>query len=116
MLTLSEWERWSAELLESHLAYPVLAYYRSQHEEQSWVAALTMIMDVCALVLACENLSTLDEDLTEQAAYTFAIARHAAADLPQVFFIAPAKLDLVERLAPPDRPQRPDAPPHLALT
>jgi hypothetical protein len=28
---LYDWERWSAELLESHLSYPVLAYFRSQH-------------------------------------------------------------------------------------
>jgi hypothetical protein len=113
---LTEWERWSAELLESHLSYPVLAYYRSQHEEQSWVAALTMIMDACALVLACENLSAVDEDLTEQAAYTFAIARHAAADLAQVFFVAPAKLDLAERLPPADRRHLHDALVQMGLT
>lgn len=82
---LAEWEGWSAELLESHLSYPVLAYYRSQHEEQSWVAALTMILDACALVLACAQECTLDERLTSQAAFTFAIARHAAADLAQSF-------------------------------
>ena len=42
---LGEWERWCAELLESHLSYPVLTYYRSQHERQSWLAALTTILD-----------------------------------------------------------------------
>src|SRR3954452_1774306 len=42
---LAEWERWSAELLESHLSYPVLAYFRSQHDRQSWVSALTTILD-----------------------------------------------------------------------
>jgi hypothetical protein len=45
---LAEWEQWSAQLLESHLSYPVLAYFRSQHDNQSWVAALTMILDACA--------------------------------------------------------------------
>jgi hypothetical protein len=84
-LTLADWENWSADLLESHLSYPVLAYYRSQHEEQSWVAALTMIMDTCALLLACNRSAPLDERLVEQAAYTFAMARHAAADLAQIF-------------------------------
>jgi hypothetical protein len=34
-------EDWSAGLLESHLSYPVLSYYRSQHDNQSWLAALT---------------------------------------------------------------------------
>ena len=38
---LVEWERWAAELLESHLSFPVLSYYRSQHDNQSWVGALT---------------------------------------------------------------------------
>ena len=83
--TLAEWETWAADLLESHLSYPMLAYYRSQHEEQSWVAALTMIMDSCALIIACNRCTPLDEALVEQAAYTFAMARHASADLAQVF-------------------------------
>ena len=83
--TLADWETWAADLLESHLSYPMLAYYRSQHEEQSWVAALTMIMDTCALIIACNRCTPLDEALVEQAAYTFAMARHAAADLAQVF-------------------------------
>jgi hypothetical protein len=82
---LSNWENWSAELLETHLSYPLLAYYRSQHEDQSWVAGLTMILDTCALVLAsCQGLN-LDEELSEQAAFTFAMARHAAVDLARVF-------------------------------
>src|SRR5262249_55504278 len=47
---LAEWERWAAELLESHLTYPVLSFYRSQHDNQSWLAALTAILDTCALL------------------------------------------------------------------
>ena len=82
---LSDWEGWSAELLETHLSYPLLAYYRSQHEDQSWVAGLTMILDSCALVLAFVESLNLDEELTQQAAFTFAIARHAAADLSRLF-------------------------------
>jgi hypothetical protein len=81
---LHEWERWSAELLESHLSYPVLAYFRSQHDNQSWIAALTTILDTCALVMvgvegACER----------QAELTFAMARHAVADLSLVFLTPP---------------------------
>src|SRR5207248_1750142 len=52
---LADWERWAAELLESHLSYPVLSYYRSQHDNQSWVATLTMILDTSALVIAGVN-------------------------------------------------------------
>src|SRR6184192_1740040 len=48
---LRDWERWCAELLESHLSYSVLVYYRSQHERQSWLGAVTTLMDVCALIM-----------------------------------------------------------------
>jgi hypothetical protein len=81
---MREWERWCAELLESHLSYPVLTYYRSQHERQSWLAALTTILDTCALmIVGFEGIST------PTVRYTFAIARHAAVDLAQVYGTPP---------------------------
>ncbi len=93
---LREWERWCAELLESHLSYPVLTYYRSQHERQSWLAALTTILDACALlIVGFEGLST------PTVRFTFAIARHAAVDLAQVYGTPPVNPRL-ERLAPAD--------------
>ena len=73
------WERWSAEVLESHLSYPVLSFFRSQHNNQSWLAALTTILDATALVLV-----GIDGLPSEQAKMTFAMARHAAVDLSQV--------------------------------
>jgi hypothetical protein len=76
---LLEWERWSAELLESHLSYPLLAYYRSQHEEQSWVAGLTTILDVTALIIV-----GMEGAPTRSARLAFAMARHAAADLSHI--------------------------------
>jgi hypothetical protein len=81
---LKDWELWSAELMESHLSYPVLAFFRSQHDNQSWIASLTAILDACALLKAgmvgpCER----------QADLTFAIARHAVVDLSQVFGTPP---------------------------
>jgi hypothetical protein len=81
---LGTWERWSAELLESHLSYPVLAYFRSQHEHESWLAALTSILDLSSLVLAgVGGVSTW------QARRTFAISRHAVVDLAQVLHMPP---------------------------
>ena len=69
-MLLREWESWGSELLESHLSYPMLAYYRSQHHDQSWLAALTAIMDCCALILVgLEALPPL------QARMTFTMAR-----------------------------------------
>jgi len=73
------WERWSAEVLESHLSYPVLSFFRSQHNNQSWLAALTTILDATTLVIV-----GLDGIPSEQAKMTFAMARHAVVDLSQV--------------------------------
>ncbi|MFL5515032.1 MAG: potassium channel family protein, partial [Gemmatimonadales bacterium] len=52
---LEEWERWAAEVLESHVSFPMLSYYRSQHDNQSWLAALTAMLDASALVIAGMN-------------------------------------------------------------
>src|SRR2546425_1175311 len=84
---LQEWEHWSADLMESHLSYPVLAFFRSQHDNQSWIAALTAILDSCALVKVGIEVSC-----RRQAELTFAIARHAAVDLSQVFKTLPRAL------------------------
>jgi hypothetical protein len=73
------WERWSAEVLESHLSYPVLSFFRSQHNNQSWLAALTTILDATALVIV-----GVDGMQSDQAKMTFAMARHAVVDLSQV--------------------------------
>ena len=89
---LYEWERWSAEVLESHLSYPFLAYFRSQHTNQSWLAALTTILDACALVMA-----GVDGGPTRQAQLTFAMTRHAAIDLAQIFITSP-RSKAVDRL------------------
>ena len=85
---LHEWEHWSAEVLESHLSFPVLAYFRSQHDNQSWLAALTMILDGCALIII-----GLEGVCERQAELTFAMASHAVADLVIVFRRQPRKPD-----------------------
>ncbi len=74
-----DWERWSADLLANHLSYPVLSFFRSQHSNQSWLGALTVMLDITSLVLA-----GIDGIRPEQAKLTFAMARHAAVDLAQV--------------------------------
>src|SRR5271165_6853381 len=76
---LREWERWAAELLESQISYPVLTFFRSQHSNQSWLAALTTMLDVTSLVL-----TGIEGVHPGQAKLTFAMARHAAVDLAQV--------------------------------
>ena len=81
---LADWERWSAELLESHLSFPVLSYYRSQHDNQSWLSSLTAVLDTCAIMIAM-----VKNHKPFQAQLTFAISRHAAVDLALVFKIRP---------------------------
>jgi hypothetical protein len=76
---LRDWERWSAELLESQISYPVLSFFRSQHSNQSWLGALTTMLDVSSLVL-----TGIEGVHPGQAKLTFAMARHAAVDLAQV--------------------------------
>jgi hypothetical protein len=70
--------------MESHLSYPVLAFFKSQHDNQSWIAALTAVLDACALLKV-----GLEGDCERQAQLTFAIARHAVVDLSQVFGTPP---------------------------
>ncbi len=91
-----DWERWSADLLSSHISYPVLCFFRSQHSNQSWLGALTAMLDVTSLVLA-----GIDGIPKEQAKLTFAMARHAVVDLAQV---VSAQYDphMTDRLPPPD--------------
>jgi hypothetical protein len=88
---LREWELWSAGLLESYISYPPLAYFRSQHDNQSWLAALTTILDVCAVVIA-----GIDGLAPWQARLTFAMARHIVVDLAQI-------IDATPRAPEPDR-------------
>jgi ion channel len=89
---LMEWERWSAELLESHISYPQLCYFRSQHSNQSWLAALTAILDTSALMVA-----GIQGYEARQAQLTFAMARHAIVDLSQILSQRPLT-DVPDRL------------------
>jgi hypothetical protein len=81
---LHDWESWAAELMESHLSYPVLCYFRSQHTNQSWLAALATILDACALIIAYA-----EGEVRWQAKMTFAISRHAVVDLAEVLGALP---------------------------
>jgi hypothetical protein len=83
---LVEWERWAAEILESHISYPILCYYRSQHDNQSWLSALVSILDTCSLMI-----SVVEGTSSRQAQLTFVMARHALVDLGQVFRVGERK-------------------------
>lgn len=97
---LREWEVWTAELMESHLSYPILMTYRSQHDRQSWLAALTMILDTCALIRLGERCGPgWEAGLLWQSEMTFAMARHACIDLSLVMRVNP-RTPAKERMTP----------------
>ncbi len=77
---LREWESWTAELMETHLSYPILGYFRSQHVNQNWVAALTTVVDASSYAIAYGP-----DEAIEAAEITFRIGRHALSDLAWVF-------------------------------
>jgi hypothetical protein len=89
---LRDWERWSAEILESHVSYPVVSYFRSQHSNESWLAALAAILDVSALMII-----NVENACARQARLTFAMCRHTVVDLAQVFYRKPLR-DAPDRL------------------
>jgi hypothetical protein len=93
---LHDWEIWAAQLMESHLSYPVLCYFRSQHDNQSWLAAFTALLDVSALLIAYG-----EGTVKWQSRLTFAIARHAVVDLAEVLRVPPSQTGH-DRLPPKD--------------
>ncbi|HEY0207011.1 MAG TPA: ion channel [Acetobacteraceae bacterium] len=90
---LREWEIWGSELLESHLSYPMLAYYRSQHDNQSWLAALAVMMDTCALILV-----GMEAMPPFQARMTFSMTRQVLVEMAGSFLIEPSRRDGSDRL------------------
>ena len=74
------WQAWSAEVLDSHLAYPILAYFRSSHDNDSWISSLGAVMDAATLVL-----TTIDDGPTGWAKLSRAVAGHCIEDLVHYF-------------------------------
>jgi hypothetical protein len=58
----SDWERWFAEVEESHTSYPALPFFRSPHPARSWITAAGAVLDSAAL-----RASTLDMPSSWQA-------------------------------------------------
>lgn len=73
-------QHWAAQVMESHLAYPVLAYFRSSHDDQSWVGTLGTMLDAATLLM-----TTVDGQRDGQARIFYNVGRHAAHDLARYF-------------------------------
>jgi hypothetical protein len=87
-----EWEQWAADVLESHLSYPLLAFFRSPHDNTSWVTSLGAVLDAATLVI-----STVDDAAcSEDAEMLYATGTHAIEDL-FYYFRLPERPGLIER-------------------
>jgi len=87
-----EWERWAADVLETHLSYPFLAFFRSPHDNTSWVTSLGAVLDAATLVLS----SVDDEPCGDAAEMFYATGTHAVEDL-FYYFRLPERTAMIER-------------------
>jgi len=88
--TFDEWRHWSAAVLESHLAYPILLYFRSSHDNEAWLNSFGAVMDAATLVM-----STVDEDEEGPARLMFTVGNHLVEDLAWYFRYTSTKEPLV---------------------
>jgi hypothetical protein len=86
------WQFWAAEVLDSHLAYPILAYFRSSHDNDSWISSLGAVMDAATLVL-----TTLEDGPKGWAKLSRAVGSHCLEDLVQNFGLEDEREVGVER-------------------
>jgi hypothetical protein len=89
--TFDEWRRWSAMVLESHLAYPLLVYFRSSHDNEAWINSFGAVMDAAALVM-----SSVDDEAEGSARLMFTVGNHLVEDLTWVLRLKPATDAIVE--------------------
>ncbi len=90
--TFAKWEAWAAEVLETHIAYPILAYFRSTHDNESWIGAIGAMLDAATLML-----TTVEGLPRGRAAMLHAIGNHLVEDLTQYFRLEPGMGAGVER-------------------
>ena len=90
--TFDDWRRWSAAVLESHLAYPILFYFRSSHDNEAWLNSFGAVMDAAALVM-----SAVDEDEEGPARLMFTVGNHLVEDSAWFFRYSSTKDPLVDR-------------------
>src|SRR6267142_999267 len=87
-----EWRQWSSMVLESHLAYPLLVYFRSSHDNEAWVNSFGAVMDAAILVM-----STVEDGAIGPARLMFTVGNHLVEDLSWVFRFKSASYPIVEQ-------------------
>lgn len=88
----ADWQSWAAEVLDSHLAYPILAYFRSSHDNDSWISSLGAVMDASTLVL-----TAIEDGPKGWAKLSRAVGGHCLEDLVQHFQLEDQREVGVER-------------------
>jgi hypothetical protein len=78
--TFDEWRTWSVDVLESHLSYPLLLYFRSSHDNEAWPNSFGAVMDAATLVL-----STVDDGPVGKARLLHKVGAHLVADMRQYY-------------------------------
>jgi len=73
-------QQWAAEVMESHLAYPILAYFRSSHDYESWVGNLGTLLDAATLLMTATRTTARG-----QAYIFYGLGRHLAHDFVRYF-------------------------------
>jgi len=90
--TFDEWRRWSAMVLESHLAYPLLVYFRSSHDNEAWINSFAAVMDAASLIL-----SSTDNPAKGAAKLMFTVGNHLVEDLSWVFRLQVEPNPIIEK-------------------
>ena len=78
--TFDDWKQWAAAGLESHLAYPMLAFFRSSHDNEAWLNSFGAVMDAAVLVM-----STVDDKSEGPAKLMYRVGNHLVEDLSWYF-------------------------------
>lgn len=73
-------QQWTIEVMESHLAYPILSYFRSSHDYESWVGALGTLLDAATLLI-----SAVDGKDPGQARIMYWSGRHLVHDFVRYY-------------------------------
>jgi len=90
--TFDDWRGWAAAVLESHLAYPILVYFRSSHDNEAWLNSFGAVMDAAILVM-----STVEDESEGPARLMFTVGNHLVEDLSWYFRLRSSAEPYVER-------------------
>jgi hypothetical protein len=91
--TFEEWRKWSAMVLESHLAYPLLVYFRSSHDNEAWINSFGAVMDAANLIIT----SVENDESHGSAKLMFTVGNHLVEDVAWLFRFQADDGPIIER-------------------